>query len=269
MSGLSTNYHTEIQGDNRFFKSITLFTSRYDNKRNYIALYPNNIDIETNKTFANTILESLGARVETYSDYSVPIDWSNPRPRPQYTRQISVPGNRVRTAAQRLLEREEVGVSERTIMAEPLRELDRCLDFISRLSSDITVAQQDIIKSFVNPYLQVLRDNMEPWQIRESSKQACVVVKGCPDSSFKFMMRTMWINQLPLQRTSDTNPNVPVINKDWEKDKQNEILDSLYVIGKILSGKANLEGALIQSGEALPNLQIQEQVVMGLIEGVQ
>lgn len=55
----------------------------------------------------------------------------------------------------------------------------------------------------------------------------------------------------------------------WEKDKQDEILDSLYMIGRVLSGTANLEEALIQSGPTLPNLQTQKQVVMGLLEPVQ
>lgn len=87
-----------------------------------------------------------------------------------------------------------------------------------------------------------------------------------PERSFKPVMKMHYISPNPIQMVSESNPSQPVINKEWDKETQDEILDSLYMIAKVLTGKANLEGALLQSGEKLPNLQTQEQVIMALFQ---
>lgn len=268
MSGLSNYYSFNVSDGSSFFKAVNIFTSRYELARNYVQLHPNDIDIEVNNVFASTVFEGLNAQVATYSDMSTPIDWSNPRPRPRFVREIDVAGNNVRTAVDRLFQQHHIDAGERSAIEDPIRELERCLEYNAKLSEDISSAQKAIIESFVEPYTDILKEKMEPWQIQQSLGKACIVVKGYvdPERSFRPVMRTMFINREPYQATSEANPNIPVINKEWDKETQDEVYDALYMIAKVLTGKASLEGALLQSGASLPNLQTQEQVVMALFQ---
>lgn len=268
MSGLSNFYSFNVSDDSSFFKAVNIFTSRYELARNYVQLYPKDIDIEVNNVFASTVFEGLNAQVATYSDMSTPIDWSNPKPRPHFVREIDVAGSNVRTAVDRLFQQHHIDAGERSAIEDPIRELEKCLEYNAKLSEGISSAQKSIIESFVEPYLDILKAKMELWQIKDAINHACIIVKGFvdPERSFKPVMKMRFISPNPIQMVSESNPSQPVINKEWDKSTQEEVLDSLYMIGKVLTGKANLEGALLQSGASLPNLQTQEQVVMALFQ---
>jgi hypothetical protein len=268
MSGLSNYYSFNVSDGSSFFKAVNIFTSRYELAKNYVLLYPKDIDIEVNNVFANTIFEGLNAQVITYSDMSTPIDWSNPKPRPRFVREIDVAGSNVRTAVDRLFQQHHLDAGERSAIEYPIRELEKCLEYHAKLSQNISTAQKSMIESFVEPYLGILKDKMEPWQIKQSLDKACIVVKGYvdPERSFRPVMQNMFINREPFQATSEANPNIPVINKKWDEETQSDVFDSLYMIAKVLTGKANLEGALLQSGATYPNLQTQEEVVMALFQ---
>lgn len=267
MSGLSNFYQVGIADDSSFFKEMNIFTSRYQAENNHLYLFPKDIDIEINQIFIRTFLENMGARIITYEDRSNP--GPNLNSYLHFVSKIDVPGVKVRAVVDQLFEQGQISKDKRSVIEDPVRELERCLlDFNSKVIEAISLAQKSILESFVEPYLEILKAKMEPWQIRESLEKSCLVVKkfADPEGSFRFMIGTMFINREPFQKTSETNPIIRVINKEWSEVTQNEVYDSLYMIAKVLTGKANLEDALLQSGAGLPNLQTQEAVIMALLQ---
>lgn len=258
MSGLCTYYEFKMHDDTHFLESVNIFTSRYENGRNYLQLYPHNYkDVEINRTFVNTFLTDLDAKVLLCTDQSAPVPVFS---RPKFAvREIQVHGNRVRDAIDRLFRQGQISADMRSAIENPLRELEKCIEYNSKTSRNSTPAQKSIIESFVEPYTEILIKNMEPWKIKASIRTACVVVKGFmdPERSFKPVMSSRWAE-------SDVAVSEPIINKEWTEELKDEVLESLYMIGKVLSGKANLEGALLQSGPSLPTLEVQEQIVLEL-----
>jgi hypothetical protein len=259
MSGLVTYYRVPVSDNTKLYQSIEISTSRYDNTRIYLKLTPNNTNIEINRVFANTVLTDLGAQVNLghmrFDTMNRPL-----HPPVLATRDVTVAGTQARNAADRLFQHREINADERSAIEDPLRELERCLDYISRLSMDISPAQRSIIESFVGPYFEILRDLMEPWLIKAALQSASIIVVGFvnPEGAFRSDMLSGWSIR------TETNPSQPIINQEWSSETQGEVLDALYMIAKVITGKANLEGALLQSGPNLPNLQTQERVVMDL-----
>lgn len=255
MSGVCNYYQFKTCDNTCFLESVNIFTSRYKARRNYVQLYPhNNKDIEINRTFVNTFLADLNAEVLLCTDWSAPSF-----PRPRLVREIQVHGDKVRDTIDRLFQQGQISADVRSTIEAPLRELESCLDYASKASKDITTAQKCIIETFIEPYKEILIKNMEPWKIKASISIACVVVEGYvdPEKIFNRILSCHWVGP-------DVKCTEPIINKEWAKELKDEVLESLYTIGKVLSGKANLEGALLQSGRSLPTLEVQKQVVVEL-----
>ena len=98
--------------------------------------------------------------------------------------------------------------------------------------------------------------------IEKSLDKVCL----CLNSRFndKFDFESLEVSK-ENNAITELNPWYYVINKNWDKEVKKEVKESLLIIGKVLTGKANLESALIQNGFKLPNLETQKQVIIEYI----
>lgn len=247
MSGIMSHYSFNISDNSRIFKELNVFTDRYDCERNFIQLHPKDRNVEFHSLFVSDFFEGLNAEIKTYQDLSREIDWSNPHPKPRrrFVKEIDIAGNQVRPALDRLFKRCHMDKDQRAAMEAPIQVLEKCLEYNAKLSANITPDQKAILESFVEPHLTLLRGKMAPRQIKEAISTATAIVKGCIHDN----------------RSLSSVSYQAEINKEWDDETKEQIQNSLYTIGRVLTGKANLEEAFLKAGSKLPSLKIQEKIV--------
>ncbi len=251
MSGLTTCYQMLNLTGSAFFSCIMVHTGRYDTEENSVVLKPYDPELSSVQSFVDSTLSELGARITTCRGESIDSTrpWLGCK---QFVADVTFPGEKGRTVIDLLFIESVIDDDARSYFEDPLQELERCLEFIPHVNTEISVAQKSIIESFLSPYIPILMASMTPEQIKKTIHSATIAVSGFvyPETDFKPVMKTFCPH--------------PYLDKDWSKDKRDEVLDALYMIARVITGKANLETALMQSGPSLPNLKTQKEVVSGL-----
>ncbi len=257
MSGLCTNY-TFKTSEYSFFNEITLFTGRYTSCK--VLLYPRDTDKTINETFVNTHLVAFNPRLGCFANLDMPID----SPKRYIVGYIEIEGNNVRQTIDQLFQQQHMDAKTRAEIEPALKELEKCCDLHNKTNPDITKAQKSVIETFVEPYLEILTNKFNSSQLEQAFIMAANVVKGFvnPEKSFRPVIQTYFISMDPNKPNS---PYVKLINTEWPKEIEDEVVEALYMIARVWSGKANLEDALLQCGPTLPALKSQQQVILTLL----
>ena len=152
-------------------------------------------------------------------------------------------------------------------MENDLRELEICAQYQEKLGNEITIAQKEIIESMIDPYLELLNEKFESWKLEAALHKACTLLDT---TSSEFFLKTYLleaeIHKMNEPLDKNLNPWIPLIPEEWHKDIKNEIIDSLILCARMLTGRANLEATLIKLGPTLPNLEVQKNVIMELFK---
>ncbi len=267
MSGLCSCYKTPISGDSKFFTSVDVHTSRYEPKRNYVYLESRSTDATMNKVFAASVLKNMVSRLEQNHVVVAPSKPSllpSSYSLPTFVMIIEgmyITAEKAREAVMCLFTKEEISPAARAAIEDPLKELERCLDFHTKINTDIALAQREVIEAFVDPYLPVLKSKMDPESISQAIRTAVWLINAFVDPTKCFGREIRRYQRYPTGA-----PPQDVINKSWSPAIQSEVIDALFMIGKVVTGTANLESALLSSGATLPSLETQKQVIMELLE---
>jgi hypothetical protein len=256
MSGLIDIYqYRTLQSS--FFSSIDIYTSRYNKEGNRSILKPRNqLNIEAVQNYVAVNFSGLNASVDIVRTYAPEVS--------TFVRSIRIEGDTTRPLFNLMFRTNQISAEIRSSSEDAIRELERSVGMSSRVANNITLAQKDVIGSFIEPYEEVLIKYRKYGEIKSSLLLASLVLKNfIKAESFKPVMADSRLNLCGLRHLKISKP---LLEKEWSEQIKSEILDSLYSIGRIICGKANLESALLQTGPNLPDLKTQEEVILELFE---
>jgi len=240
---MSTNYPFAITRKSGF-RSGVLYTDLYDTsepRRLYLALFPKSSNLKAVQLLAKSVLKQVPVEFDTYCKTEGILT----RSAKHSVKRIVIEGKHARDALDWLLIRGHLSMDECSLMDPSLEKIERCLEYEDRVCEEITLAQKEIIESMVEPYVDDLKARFQP-QVRQALLDAiCVTLR------VSLASKRLWVDKV-----------LGFMPKSWPKATQIKCFDDLYVIGKVLTGEANLESALIQNGPALPNLDVQKRIVM-------
>lgn len=246
MVGITTQYQFAISS--KVFKTLTVYVDRYTPSNNHIVL---DFKRTPSPKFIKSVFGSIPYEIQKSRNFLFKIPLLQKVKGTIHS--IKIAANVMRVAMKKLTKLNHITADDRSDIADALKELELSLSYQKQLSSTVTPAQRELLESFIDPYTSILQETMEPWEIKLSLEASCNILK-IPSAMTSY----------PLNDPNSSSP-LFVINKQWSLEVQQEVSEALYMISTVLTGKANLESALRQSGENLPDLSAQKKVVMKLV----
>ncbi len=145
----------------------------------------------------------------------------------------------IRTVLDVLFHGEVLSVGDRADIESPLRECEKTFEFACAVSTDITIAQRDVISTFLEPYIETIKSEVsDPDVLMEWI--ACLgngwKVFGDRALSIDLAKNLLYTAALSEGRT-----------------QSDSFYESLLCVVRVCAGMADLETALLQCGASLPD----------------
>lgn len=248
---------------NNDIEMLTFTIDRYSISNCSLNIFPRNKKIEANDFILNEVLINNEKKVQSVVQLGTYIkeneEWIRLDTREIQIVNIEISCENVHSVVNCLFDKNLITVSERQGLQEYIFELDNCLSFENKLNDNISLSQKELIEYFVHDSVELLRNKLNPYLLVKSLQKAVFTLRNKEESLFHFIIKTsaMVYNSNGYEKK--------IITSNMSEETKRDIIDALFLVGKVLTGRANLESALLQSGENLPNLTIQREVVMNLV----
>lgn len=141
-----------------------------------------------------------------------------------------------------------------------LTKYEKVLEFAKSRTSSITVAQEDLIRDFLKPYLEALEEKLPKAEIKLYIK--CLIWFGTlgeeihrcsPNEVYNLLYHYSVISDEDISQE-----NLLIVEED-------DISECLTSVASVVSGYSGLETALLQSGPALPNKDVLWHLIENMI----
>jgi hypothetical protein len=259
VSGQITFYHFNFQNTNgsRAVDGIEFRTSRSSILHNRVTLLISPSDTIEAKIFHPTptyVTEKLRYLGKYLVEWNAPerkVSFNNPRD--------------ARTVIENLYQHGDILIEDRERIARVLLELEKCVQYADNRLDVISVAQKDIIKEFVAPYIEIIKAETTDIQILKEwlSSTRAGLTRIRPHFPANFMAR--WIG--PNEEFNPLLEKDLIISKFIAyqcnlQDKSQEFYQSLIALTKTYYSMADLENALEQLGDGLPTEELIQQTIL-------
>ncbi len=153
-----------------------------------------------------------------------------------------------RSVIDRLFANKVMSTGDRSKIENELRKMEKTGEFSMIRSGAITEAQKDLIRSFIGPYVEV---------IKEKAPDAETAKNWVISASIALKHRN--------SKARDYIPSYLYHCCRCGHHMDKDFYDSLYYIAKVYCSMADLETALLQSGETLPDQSIIQQLILDFL----
>ncbi len=250
MSCHSLRYSVAVP-NNEYVKELLIDCNNYVPNRSFLRIALHDSKKEFNNAFAGRFFKDLIPLLIPYQgDGRVILE---------AIEFIQIEGSQTREAINRLFKERIIEDALRADIETPLRGLEQSLSNALKIGNEITKAQQSVIESFVEPYVEVLKERFQGWKLPAALEVACDHC-SIDEECFGLAMRDMHISE---DRETYEGCS-PILDEGWDEKTQNEVSGALYMIGRTLTGLADLEKTLIKTGTCLPSLETQKKIIMAL-----
>lgn len=158
-----------------------------------------------------------------------------------------IPPVNIRTSFDSLTEKGFFSSDDRYNLESHLRKIEKSIEFSSVISSEISLAQKDIILGMIEPYIEDLKKEVD------DNEDLCKYIVKLGSSA------RMIADPLTISLTK-------TLFWTWQyKDvrrKSDDFFECLLSVIKIYNGTSNLETALLQNGPSLPS----KETIMSIIK---
>jgi len=195
-----------------------------------LILHPRNTDVKATKEFVKSVFKDVPVEIEKTPEKRV--------------EQIVIEGAHARAAVDCLFWKRSINGDDYARIDNSLLALDQCLEYQAKISVEATPAQQELIESIVDLYVNDLTWRFKPEKLAPLLTLASRTIRKVRGSQSAF-----------------NREMTPHLRKNVAAETKTQVLGALCALGRILAGTANLEDPLLQKGATLPNLKAQKRIV--------
>jgi hypothetical protein len=158
----------------------------------------------------------------------------------------------IRESLDSICEKGVLTSEDRYHIEDALVKYEKALEFANSRTSETTIAQKDLLCTFIEPYLETLEEKLSKEEILTYVKDLVWAWSLLSFDSFNSLDDTY---RLLRHSSRHRGTHLSAFVDD-------ESLESLIAIARVPAGHSNLETALLQCGSTLPN----KETILHLIE---
>jgi hypothetical protein len=229
-------------------KNIKVHTDRTKLEENYIelGLYKKchkSDALERVSKFVHERLENLGAKLETvYTPYYAD------EPHVWIASYVNVGDyKKARAVIDYLFRNRKISALDRSVIEDPLRELEKSGQLASEQKEEITVAQKDCMLTMIEPYVEEIKKE-------KPNKDTATQWIQIAAYAWKTAGRVVTPKNLPCF--------LHTASCDSGLHKSDLFYESLLALAKIYCSMADLESTLKQLGPTLPSAAIIQKIIL-------
>ncbi len=236
---------------------VCIQTDRSRVSENYITLgiraaLTGKASLDPVNTYVNERLQHLGAYLHTWSmpSFSDEVLAGRTNTGDIAPSHIKVSNYlNARRVIDDLFTHNEMSGSDRADMENALRELEKSGGFANKRVDSITIAQKDVIQSFVSPYIDDIKSEAPDAQTARRWIECTAAALNTFSSNTVKNSLSSFLGTAGLSSGCG---------------KSESFYECLFTISKIYTNIGDLEGALEQLGESLPSNSIIQQTILDL-----
>ena len=165
----------------------------------------------------------------------------------QYASHIRIKdASHIRTVLDLLFRREVLSAWDRADIESSLRECEKTFEFARAVSTDITIAQRDVISSFIEPYIETIKSEVSD-----------------PDVLMEWIicLGNQWKMLGDRALSVDLTKRLLLTALSEGHTQSDSFYESFLCVVRVCAGMADLETALLQCGASLPDRTTIQGVV--------